>query len=312
MSYINVEEIKYRYSLEDLNNDLGNISSPTLLRTSVCKLEADIRAEHILNRLEICGGQLAVNPGIKTLWGDEIQRRRNKKESSQVSHCLTQNRKHAVPTESHNYFRSILIDKLKETPDTVNDSRMDQNISVYPMETPESEDALNASLVDAHSVTSQNSNISFIDDTSTPKDDGNILDNTVASEEEEMFYELLKELRANRDEEFDSVLSQIPMEKDSDDEMDLSLPLSTFNTPLKIDDNVGEDEWVDSYFDATIHIPQLDGVFDILESSEDDESPNDKTNGNQKKGNEISPDRKNTWKGTVPLKKKRSFGKIGN
>ncbi|PIO32999.1 hypothetical protein AB205_0180120, partial [Aquarana catesbeiana] len=50
---------------------------------STCELEVDAVAADILNRQEI-EAQIGKNPGLQAIWEDEKQRRREKKQSSQI------------------------------------------------------------------------------------------------------------------------------------------------------------------------------------------------------------------------------------
>ncbi|XP_062511282.1 DNA polymerase zeta catalytic subunit-like [Corticium candelabrum] len=75
----------------------ANVSKEIILpanvsRQSVCELEVDAVAADILNRRKIGRGTLA-NPGLAAVWEDERQRRKQKGESSQISHPLSLERK---------------------------------------------------------------------------------------------------------------------------------------------------------------------------------------------------------------------------
>lgn len=56
---------------------------------STCELEVDAVAADILNRLDI-EAQIGGNPGLQAIWEDEKQRRRNRNETSQISHPESQ------------------------------------------------------------------------------------------------------------------------------------------------------------------------------------------------------------------------------
>lgn len=223
MSFIKLSEIRYRIDPKnpptDINSDLylpANIS-----RISACELEGDVNAEHILNRLEIKEGELSSNPGIVALWEDEKQRRRNKNVDSQISQCLSQTSRFCSVTASHTLQKQALQEKicasLQETTLSV-----DKNLSVYPAETPDSEDILNAS-----SLLSQSLDV-------TLKNDTTFNESTFESDGVDLL-EMLCEMAEKEAAEEGSLLSQVvnnsaESEGEDETEADLSLPLS----PIRI------------------------------------------------------------------------------
>lgn len=228
MSFIKLSEIRFRFSP---NNQVNEIKPELYLphnisKISVCELEGDVLAEHILNGLEVKQGELGSNPGIMALWEDEKQRRRNHNLESQISECLSQAERDCSTTASDLMFKQVLTERLMNLPKTVKESP--ENISVYPAETPESEDILNASAVDSH-LSQSSMNVSSVDDTILNNECENLLD-------------LLCEIAEKEIIEEGSVLSQtVRYSEESDDEKveaDLSLPLSPIP---QLDGNVDYD-----------------------------------------------------------------------
>lgn len=234
MSFIKLSEIRYRVDPKnprtDINSDLylpANIS-----RISVCELEGDVKAEHILNRLEIKEGELSSNPGIVALWEDEKQRRRNKNVDSQISQCLSQTSRFCSVTASHTQLKQALQEKisvsLQHTEETT--VNVDKNLSVYPAETPDSEDFLNASSLLSQSLDA------------TLKDDTTLNESTFESGGVNLL-EMLCEMAEKEAAEEGSLLSQVvnnPAESEGEDEpeADLSLPLSPIRVS-QLDGNAG-------------------------------------------------------------------------
>ncbi|XP_075059030.1 DNA polymerase zeta catalytic subunit [Mixophyes fleayi] len=80
---------------------------------STCELEVDAVAADILNRQEI-EAQIGKNPGLQAIWEDEKQRRREKKQSSQISPPDSQDRGFIAVTESEKIFQKRLKEILKQ------------------------------------------------------------------------------------------------------------------------------------------------------------------------------------------------------
>lgn len=84
--HINTENIVYRVQEEASNRILGN----GLIKTSRCRLEADIKGVHILNYLSYAQtNQTHQNPGIAFIWEDEKKRRRKLEIQVRRSYHLT-------------------------------------------------------------------------------------------------------------------------------------------------------------------------------------------------------------------------------
>lgn len=114
MNNIILSELKYRFH-EDISMDIVDpdlFLPATIEKTTVCKLEGDAYAEHIVNRREIASGDIAVNPGLTAIWADEMQRRRNKGETSQIGSFLELKRNNLPPTKSHLLFKQMLMEKV--------------------------------------------------------------------------------------------------------------------------------------------------------------------------------------------------------
>ncbi|XP_053161604.1 DNA polymerase zeta catalytic subunit isoform X1 [Hemicordylus capensis] len=141
MNLINLAAVKFRKAKkkDDLseeigcgrNRSLGHSSTNTLFQwednqipsslilegvepQSTCELEVDAVAADILNRLDI-EAQIGQNPGLQAIWEDEKQRRRENKESSQISAPESQDRGFVTSTESEKIFQKRLKEILKQS-----------------------------------------------------------------------------------------------------------------------------------------------------------------------------------------------------
>lgn len=231
MSYINLSHVKYRHEPDNsLNIPRELILPPNIQKRSFSQLEIDGLESDILNRLEIISGELTVNPGLAALWEEERQRKRNQDKSSQISFCLTQEREKVPQTTSHKYFKQVLIEKLRKL---VTNEKIDKNVSVYPIETPEDCDILSAT------STHKSENTIFENSQNQTLD----LDETIVP-----LYEALCELHEENQVEEDSVLSQkVQEEQNSEDELNLMNP--------------NEDEWNNAFWED-VRISQVDGACD--------------------------------------------------
>ncbi|XP_044259688.1 DNA polymerase zeta catalytic subunit [Tribolium madens] len=236
MSRILLNDLKVR------DNSHGSVP-----KQSYCQLEADTLCENILNRLEIMDGKMGINPGIAALWEDEKQRLRDKEEDSQIGPCLTLENSQVEPTKSHEIFKRAFFEKLCFLSDS--NETVDQNLSVYPAETPRNINVQNASFVENHSLSGSSLNDS-VGLNATFDDDARDL------------FEVLQDLgrRNNESEEADSILSQLPKEEEEEEnELDLSVSMAD-TTPFKnILESVSDDD-----LNVTL-IPQLDGSGDEKE-----------------------------------------------
>ncbi|XP_018577848.1 DNA polymerase zeta catalytic subunit isoform X2 [Anoplophora glabripennis] len=264
MSNLLLSEMKYR---TDPNMMSSNISSELMLpatvkKMSVCEIEADALAEHILNRLEVASGNIGVNPGIAALWADEMQRRRNKGETSQIEHLLELKNTNLEPTKSHIVFKQALLERLAIISTDKNVTNQNLSMSVYPVETPENLDIKNASMIDSQTPSDLELSLNEtlispdVNDTSISGE----LDVTM-DEEAQALLNILQNLeaKAKEDMEEDSILSQVVKESYEDKEFDLSMPLESVTTPRKI---ILEKEDSDDDLCNTTLIPQLDGECD--------------------------------------------------
>ncbi|XP_060094185.1 DNA polymerase zeta catalytic subunit [Heteronotia binoei] len=141
MNLINLAAVKFRktkkkgYSLDDTecvrDHLSGRSTTSAILRwednqipsslvledvepQSTCELEVDAVAADILNRLDI-EAQIGQNPGLQAIWEDEKQRRRENKESSQISPPNSQDRGFVTATESEKIFQKQLKEILKQS-----------------------------------------------------------------------------------------------------------------------------------------------------------------------------------------------------
>lgn len=97
-------------SNSDIQEDM--LLPMTIKKTTICKLEADILAQHITNRDQVTSGHIAANPGIECLWEDERQRRHKKADTSEIKHPLELSRTDVEPTKSHLFFKQALRERL--------------------------------------------------------------------------------------------------------------------------------------------------------------------------------------------------------
>nr|XP_020660991.1 DNA polymerase zeta catalytic subunit [Pogona vitticeps] len=141
MNLINLAAVKFRKAKKkgDLSEETGcfsnNLSGHSASRTplrwednqipsslildgidrqSTCELEVDAVAADILNRLDI-EVQIGQNPGLQAIWEDEKRRRRENKESSQISPPDSQERGFVTSTESEKIFQKRLKEILKQS-----------------------------------------------------------------------------------------------------------------------------------------------------------------------------------------------------
>lgn len=268
MSFINIDKLQYRYD-KNLNNykipqDL--ILPLNIIKMSICDWEVDILPENILNVNQKSNSQIATNPGIAALWEDERVLRRNCGISSQISQCLTETRMNINPTKTHFMFKQILTEKLILSSDSEESSICStQNTSVYPAESHNNENLLEASILDTHVPTnSQNSK--------SPEEETSF----VFGEQDLILLNALNDLKENaKDSEEDSVLSQKPkeFEIESDEDIDLSLPFNLM-TPVKINLNPSGNnlDGVDqsNKMDSDDNIEDLDCLDGANDSSGDD------------------------------------------
>lgn len=260
MSFIKLSDIRFRANRESTDTNPELYLSKHIAKVSLCELEGDVSTEHILNRLEVAQNQLGINPGIAALWEDEKQRRRDKNIDSQISQCLSQSERSCVVTASHVLLKQALKQKLKAASED-SSVKIDQNISVYPAETPEYEDVMNASCI---SHTQSFINSSSLNDTLKDEMDTTLNESSAADMD---LLELLCDVAEKEDVEEGSILSQAiknPEESDGE-EADLSLPLVADDPSCSV-----------------TSIPQLDGSTDEHVTSKN--KRNKKRKGISKKG----------------------------
>nr|CAH7768167.1 unnamed protein product [Callosobruchus chinensis] len=137
MNNINLSEVNFRST--------GN---SMVQRTTSCELEADAHSRHILNREEVCAGQVTANPGIAALWADERQRRRDQGGQSQLGAFLETSRR-VPPTANHNAHKNALLERLCVWVTGVDKEEIGGNDSVYPAETPDGANIQHSSMIDS-------------------------------------------------------------------------------------------------------------------------------------------------------------------
>ncbi|KAM9778498.1 DNA polymerase zeta catalytic subunit isoform 2-T2 [Syngnathus typhle] len=126
-------------------------------KQSTCELEVDAVAVDVLNRLEI-DNQVGRNPGLRAIWEDEKQRRREKNKDSQIETPESQERAFVTSTESEQIFMRRLKEILKDnefdvTPASpVSDGEAFSDLTVHSSFrlTPEEVQCTPASAVEAH------------------------------------------------------------------------------------------------------------------------------------------------------------------
>ncbi|XP_066256625.1 DNA polymerase zeta catalytic subunit isoform X2 [Euwallacea similis] len=273
MSSIVMSNLKFRFNPEKPDTDIDkDLFLPySIQKTSLCELEGDVLAENILNKQEILSGNLAVNPGIATLWEDEKQRRRNNNQTSQLGCFLELKNMNVAPTKTHLVYQQALKERLAIlSTDNVVEKELSPNVSIYPAETPSDLNIQNASLLDVHGSSSLELSL---DDTIVSNNqnlDITLTSNDVSLDQDaQSFLRILEQLAEEKvveAEEEGCVLSQLPLLEQNDeiaeDDLDLSMPLELLTTPVKPYVDPGKyssdsDENEDC-FNTTL-IPQTDG-----------------------------------------------------
>ncbi|XP_066138536.1 DNA polymerase zeta catalytic subunit isoform X2 [Euwallacea fornicatus] len=284
MSSMVMSDLKFRFNPEKpetgINKDL--FLPHSIKKNSLCELEGDILAENILNKQEILSGNLAVNPGITTLWEDEKQRRRNKNQTSQLGCFLELKNINVAPTKTHLVYQQALKERLAIlSTDNVIENESNPNVSIYPAETPSDLNIQSASLLDVHGSSSLElsldetiiSNNQNLDTTLTPND-------VSLDQDAQSFLRILEQLAGEKIvevEEEGCVLSQLPPlehnEEIAEDDLDLSMPLESLTTPVKpymnLDQYSHNSDENEDCFNTTL-IPQIDGQY--YSSDSDDEN----------------------------------------
>ncbi|XP_060525444.1 DNA polymerase zeta catalytic subunit isoform X2 [Cylas formicarius] len=271
MSNMVVDDIKYRIN-SSISTENGSFSQSTLEKNTTCELEADINAQNIINRREIVSDQLVANPGIAALWDDEKQRRRNKSKESQLGQFIEVKNTDISPTKSHLVYKEALLKRLTLLSSDEKVNRFEENMSVYPAETPDDVNIQNASTVDLHTPSSLE--ISLDDSLMQPSQNVTLFQsyiNVSLNEADLSFANVLKELENANTEcvEEGSILSQTVIENteengDSVEDLDLSMPLPEVLTPRETDVFQHTNDSTDNIFldlNNTL-IPQIDGQVD--------------------------------------------------
>lgn len=253
------EQMKFRQNstfFTPVNADLFLPAS--IVKTTICQIEADVLAESITNQEEVRSGNLAVNPGIAALWEDERQRLRNNNENSLLNPCLSLTASNDVkPTKSHEAFKQALNDRIAISEmDKLSTEKV--NNSVYPAETPSDSTLPNASSNESFLPCSWDTSLNeSLDLNATQNDNMSI----TLDEEALKFMRVLDDLKegAHMAEE-DSILSQV-LEAYEDDDFNLSMPLESVTTPQKIEEKMDVSADSDDELNTTL-VPQLDGTVD--------------------------------------------------
>ncbi|XP_066995085.2 uncharacterized protein PolZ1 [Anabrus simplex] len=160
MNLVTLRHVKFRRGTES-SEVLENIPEELLLpervsRLSTCELELDALAADIVNKNEITG-QLSVNPGLKAIWEEEMERRRGELRSSLPTPLSSQPRLNVQPTDSELFYKDQLQKKLaaltqiESTQSTPSEELSDGGKLIpYPAETPEGVSLLDASFLQLH------------------------------------------------------------------------------------------------------------------------------------------------------------------
>ncbi|XP_050308972.1 DNA polymerase zeta catalytic subunit isoform X6 [Anthonomus grandis grandis] len=273
MSSMLISDIKYRTNPDEKYSDLDEtLRRPNIIkRTSICELEGDINAEHILNRQETVG----VNPGIAALWDDEKLRRRNKGENSQLGNFLELQDIDTDSTKTHLIFQQSLRERLAVLVTNEDIQKQSLDVSIYPAEIPRhtKSNFQNASQIDIHSTSSLELSLDEtfsvtcsqgLYDTITPNESQF---DVSLDEEAQEFLNMLQHMANDKgaqngvEEDEECILSQVEAEDVNDDSnehfLDLSMPLESLATPTK---------------STNENILQLDGFVDDWLSDSDNES----------------------------------------
>lgn len=267
MSNIILSEVRWRrndkYPVNDINLDL--LLPNTVSKISTCQLEIDGKAEHILNRLELTQGSITANPGIVAIREEEKQRQHFHM-NSQGSFHLSHSQRKSPATASHVIFKRALKERLRILSKNkhATDNMENQNVSVYPAETPINAKLMNSSYIDISNYCSTQ-DFSYSSDGSKKKSDLVITksynDSTSFDFETEKLLQMLCNMREINEIEEDSVLSQTFCNKDeeSEDEVDLNVPLFI---ATDLGNKIEADSLQKTYATSSFNIPQLDGFSD--------------------------------------------------
>ncbi|XP_077293942.1 DNA polymerase zeta catalytic subunit [Arctopsyche grandis] len=309
MSFINLEYVKFRRKSNNLidtsshNTTIDQSYLPDSVQCmSTCECEVDCLAMHILNRQEILNGNLGVNPGLEALWEDERKRHENLNMSHEIMPTPSQIRENVNPTESHKYFdkklkvkliiNSEMNERLKsdvtssylENVGILNSSHKDSlNTSVYPAETPEEENVLNATSMILHHPSLHKSKENKMYNSESFVDEEIVIQHSQFSDteihldsEDFEFMTLLKGMDDENIEE-DSILCTQTTAMEGDDQQDVDNFSEIINDDIlsskpqscNIEDieDITETSsqplsWQDSFWEKVDNISQLDGTWD--------------------------------------------------
>lgn len=110
MNFINIENPLYRYQSSKPgvhNSDNLNLQQSLIKKMTVCEIEADCKVDNILNVKETCVG-IESNPGLRLIWEEERQRRREYGMSIDIMPSLSQERTYYYSLENEKNFISNL------------------------------------------------------------------------------------------------------------------------------------------------------------------------------------------------------------
>ncbi|EFN82226.1 DNA polymerase zeta catalytic subunit [Harpegnathos saltator] len=164
MNVINLNNIKYRRSLQGTTEESQNKSSMdtldsqiylpvTVVRQSMCELEVDTHAADILNRRNVTD-KMCLNPGLAAIWEEEKARRAAvglENVKSQLLYPKTPSKIILPPTNNDIYQENLLLKRLNAISQSNETVSLSTNVSSYPVEAEEDECVLNASHALSHS-----------------------------------------------------------------------------------------------------------------------------------------------------------------
>ncbi|EAT38236.1 AAEL009851-PA [Aedes aegypti] len=203
-----------------------------LQKMSTSEYEIDILAGDILNRhtLEQEKRSEYANPGIASIWNDEIARRKLLGMEQPEALSLSQSGKVEIVTESDRFFRSVLASKLTGSnnanrPVEGEETRLKPPVSFYPSEVADDERLLEASCVQDHKHFSQYSSFNMsntvYDFDGSQVDEDRIVSmsqnpDATFAEEDHQLLDIMRELEEheNRDVENDSLLAPLTQQNE--------------------------------------------------------------------------------------------------
>ncbi|XP_049954261.1 DNA polymerase zeta catalytic subunit [Schistocerca serialis cubense] len=156
MSFVSVSQVKFRReSSLDVPVREEDWLQENVKKLSTCRIEGDIQGCHIIAPSQ-SADQRSINPGLNAIWEEEKQRRRDENKPSQMTPQSSQNRPEQFPTESEVFYKEKLKEKLAQFFSQTDSEKeesgktLEEKTYVYPAETPDGLNLLNASFIVNH------------------------------------------------------------------------------------------------------------------------------------------------------------------